>query len=242
MLGVVPGIRVAARDGARLREELGEALEVKDGPTAHSIPQRRAGAGYCRPWNARAVWMSWPVRAEELGRDVLLVAVGAFAPMALKVEERLRAHRHRGHGRRSALGAAGARGAGTAMARAAQAGRSAARTTGRPAASAQRSSAALRAADDRRAVPRRGCAAAVPGARVPRRGARRGGTRPSSDIASGQVTGWVAALGAARRGRRGAYGLAERMGSTVVSPPPATAPRPAPGRPVLAAIAGRRCR
>ncbi len=35
MLGIVPGIRVAApRDATRLREELGDALEFSDGPTA----------------------------------------------------------------------------------------------------------------------------------------------------------------------------------------------------------------
>jgi 1-deoxy-D-xylulose-5-phosphate synthase len=42
MLGIVPGMRVAApRDATRLREELGEALDVRDGPTA--IPKGDAG-------------------------------------------------------------------------------------------------------------------------------------------------------------------------------------------------------
>ncbi|EFD74375.1 1-deoxy-D-xylulose 5-phosphate synthase dxs1 [Mycobacterium tuberculosis GM 1503] len=41
MLGIVPGIRVAApRDATRLREELGEALDVDDGPTALRFPKR----------------------------------------------------------------------------------------------------------------------------------------------------------------------------------------------------------
>ena len=44
MLGIVPGMRVAApRDAARLREELGEALDVKDGPTAIRFPKGDVG-------------------------------------------------------------------------------------------------------------------------------------------------------------------------------------------------------
>ncbi|MFD4184143.1 1-deoxy-D-xylulose-5-phosphate synthase N-terminal domain-containing protein, partial [Rhodococcus sp. NPDC058514] len=40
LLGIVPGIRVAApRDAATLREELAEALAVNDGPTALRFPQ-----------------------------------------------------------------------------------------------------------------------------------------------------------------------------------------------------------
>ena len=44
MLGIVPGIRVAApRDAARLREELGEAVAVSDGPTALRFPKGDVG-------------------------------------------------------------------------------------------------------------------------------------------------------------------------------------------------------
>ena len=40
ILGIVPGMRVAApRDAARLNEELGEALDVDDGPTAIRFPK-----------------------------------------------------------------------------------------------------------------------------------------------------------------------------------------------------------
>ncbi len=47
MLGIVPGMRVAApRDATRLREELGEALDIDDGPTAITVPQRRCGRRY----------------------------------------------------------------------------------------------------------------------------------------------------------------------------------------------------
>ncbi|HOB48376.1 MAG TPA: 1-deoxy-D-xylulose-5-phosphate synthase [Mycobacterium sp.] len=90
ILGVVPGMRVAApRDGARLREELGEALDVKDGPTALRFPKGDVGEDI--PALERVGGVDVLARpAEGLAPDVLLVAVGAFAPMALKVAERLR--------------------------------------------------------------------------------------------------------------------------------------------------------
>lgn len=90
VLGIVPGIRVAApRDESRLREELAEALAVIDGPTAIRFPkgdvdedisaiERRGGIDVLA------------VPAPGLTDDVLLVAVGSFAPMALAVAERLR--------------------------------------------------------------------------------------------------------------------------------------------------------
>src|SRR5215216_1887488 len=44
MLNIVPGMRVAApRDAARLYEELGEALEISDGPTALRFPKGDVG-------------------------------------------------------------------------------------------------------------------------------------------------------------------------------------------------------
>ncbi|MGI9163248.1 MAG: 1-deoxy-D-xylulose-5-phosphate synthase [Mycobacterium sp.] len=90
ILNVVPGIRVAApRDGARLREELGEALEVHDGPTAIRFPKGEVGQDI--PALERISGVDILARpADGLGDDVLLVAVGAFAPMALKVAQRLR--------------------------------------------------------------------------------------------------------------------------------------------------------
>ena len=90
LLNIVPGIRVAApRDGARLREELGEALDVNDGPTAIRFPKGEVGQDV--PALERRNGMDILARpADGLGEDVLLVAVGAFAPMALKVADRLR--------------------------------------------------------------------------------------------------------------------------------------------------------
>ncbi|MFN8070800.1 MAG: 1-deoxy-D-xylulose-5-phosphate synthase [Mycobacterium sp.] len=90
VLGIVPGIRVAApRDGARLREELGEALVVDDGPTALRFPKGEVGEDI--PALERVSGIDVLVRpAPGLAADVLLVSVGSFAPMAVKVADRLR--------------------------------------------------------------------------------------------------------------------------------------------------------
>jgi 1-deoxy-D-xylulose-5-phosphate synthase len=89
MLGIVPGMRVAApRDGARLREELGEALAVKDGPTAIRFPKGDVGSDIPAIERRDGVDVL-AVPADGLSDDVLLVAVGPFAVMALSVAERL---------------------------------------------------------------------------------------------------------------------------------------------------------
>jgi len=90
ILGVVPGMRVAApRDAARLREQLGEALDVKDAPTAIRFPKGDVGEDIPAVERRDGVDVL-AVPADGLGQDVLLVAVGSFAPMALSVAERLR--------------------------------------------------------------------------------------------------------------------------------------------------------
>ena len=90
ILGIVPGMRVAApRDAARLREELGEALEVKDGPTAVRFPKGAVGEDIPAIERRSGVDVL-AVPADGLSDDVLLVAVGAFASMGLSVAERLR--------------------------------------------------------------------------------------------------------------------------------------------------------
>ncbi|BBX44254.1 1-deoxy-D-xylulose-5-phosphate synthase [Mycobacterium cookii] len=89
ILGIVPGMRVAApRDGARLHEELGEALDISDGPTAIRFPKGDVGEEISALRRHAGVDVL-AVPADGLGADVLLVAVGAFASMALKVAERL---------------------------------------------------------------------------------------------------------------------------------------------------------
>lgn len=90
MLGIVPGMQVAApRDAARLREELGEALAVDDGPTAVRFPKGAVGDDIPAVRRQHGVdILTEP--ADGLSDDVLLVAVGAFARMALVVADRLR--------------------------------------------------------------------------------------------------------------------------------------------------------
>jgi len=90
ILGIVPGMRVAApRDGARLREELGEALDIDDGPTAIRFPKGDVGADI-EAVERRGGVDVLAVPESGLSEDVLLVAVGPFAAMAMTVAERLR--------------------------------------------------------------------------------------------------------------------------------------------------------
>ena len=89
MLGIVPGMRVAApRDATRLREELGEALDVDDGPTAIRFPKGDVGEDIPTLERRSGVDVL-AVPAAGLNHDVLLVGVGAFAPMTLEVAKRL---------------------------------------------------------------------------------------------------------------------------------------------------------
>src|SRR5687768_7358487 len=88
MLGVVPGMRVAApRDATRLREELGEALDVRDRPTAIRFPKGDVGEHIPAITRRGVVDV---LAAPGLSDDVLLVSVGAFATTALAVAELLR--------------------------------------------------------------------------------------------------------------------------------------------------------
>ncbi|AGB22961.1 1-deoxy-D-xylulose-5-phosphate synthase [Mycobacterium sp. JS623] len=90
MLGIVPGMRVAApRDGTRLREELGEALDINDGPTAIRFPKGDVGEDI-PALERRGDVDVLAVPADGLSDDVLLVAIGPFASMALTVAELLR--------------------------------------------------------------------------------------------------------------------------------------------------------
>jgi len=93
MLGIVPGMRVAApRDARRLREELGEALDVDDGPTAIRFPKGDVGEDIPaleRRGSGVTGIDVLAVPASGLNHDVLLVGVGAFAAMALAVAKRL---------------------------------------------------------------------------------------------------------------------------------------------------------
>jgi 1-deoxy-D-xylulose-5-phosphate synthase len=86
VFGVVPGLRLAApRDAVTLREELREALAVNDGPTILRFPSGSVAV------DLPALRRVGPVDVlrEDERKDVLLVAVGAFAKMGMEVADRL---------------------------------------------------------------------------------------------------------------------------------------------------------
>ncbi len=89
VLGIVPGIRVAApRDADTLREELAEAIAVDDGPTAVRFPKGAVIESVPAVERVEGVdVLARPGPAE--GNDVLLVGVGAFATLAVATAQRL---------------------------------------------------------------------------------------------------------------------------------------------------------
>ncbi|MBV9012225.1 MAG: 1-deoxy-D-xylulose-5-phosphate synthase [Pseudonocardiales bacterium] len=89
VLGIVPGIRVAApRDAGTLREELAEAVAVDDGPTAVRFPKGPVIEAV--PALERVEGVDVLVRPTPGdGEDVLLVGVGAFAALAVAAAGRL---------------------------------------------------------------------------------------------------------------------------------------------------------
>jgi 1-deoxy-D-xylulose-5-phosphate synthase len=101
ILGVVPGIRVAApRDAVTLREELAEAVAVDDGPTALRFPKgaviasvpavRRVGGVDV----LREPALAGPDTVEDSlgsGPAVLMVCVGAFGELGVAAAGRLAA-------------------------------------------------------------------------------------------------------------------------------------------------------
>jgi 1-deoxy-D-xylulose-5-phosphate synthase len=89
ILGVVPGIRVAApRDAVTLREELNEAVAVKDGPTALRFPKASVG-GEVAALERRGVVDVLRRPAAHESADVLLVTVGALAELGMAAADRL---------------------------------------------------------------------------------------------------------------------------------------------------------
>lgn len=89
LTSIVPGIRVAApRDGARLVEELREAVDVTDGPTVVRFPKGKV-ADDVEAVERTADGVDVLHRSREDGGDVLMVAVGAFGGMAVDAARRL---------------------------------------------------------------------------------------------------------------------------------------------------------
>ncbi len=164
MLDIVPGIRVAApRDATRLREELGEALDVDDGPTAIRFPKGDVGEDIPaveRPIGCRcargAGHRAEPRRAAGWGGRVRADGVGGGQAATQPG--------HRRDGDRPPLGAAGVRRC-PRIGGAAQAGR---HVRGQRRQRRSRFGRVGRAAScgDRHALPRRRPAAAVLRARV----------------------------------------------------------------------------
>jgi 1-deoxy-D-xylulose-5-phosphate synthase len=96
LLGVVPGLRLAApRDGATLRAELREALDVADAPTVLRFPKTALPVDIpaLRHVDGMDVLAEPAGVAEANGNaptvDVLLVSVGAMAGTALAVADRI---------------------------------------------------------------------------------------------------------------------------------------------------------
>jgi 1-deoxy-D-xylulose-5-phosphate synthase len=92
ILQVIPGLKVAApRDGSRIAELLGEAVEVSDGPTVLRWPKGTVGP------EAEAVGklggmdiLATP--ADDAARDVLLIGAGPMAVTCVEVGKRLVDH------------------------------------------------------------------------------------------------------------------------------------------------------
>ncbi|GAB2717625.1 1-deoxy-D-xylulose-5-phosphate synthase [Streptomyces bullii] len=89
ILQVVPGLRLAApRDADQVRAQLREAVEVKDAPTV--VRFSKGAVGPAVPAVGRVGGMDVLREPGTDGRpDVLLVSVGALAPMCLEVADLL---------------------------------------------------------------------------------------------------------------------------------------------------------
>jgi 1-deoxy-D-xylulose-5-phosphate synthase len=82
VLQVIPGIRIAApRDAVRLREELREAIAIDNAPTVVRFPK---GAADNEIVQLKRLADGVDVLYESPSKDVLIVAVGAMAPLALE--------------------------------------------------------------------------------------------------------------------------------------------------------------
>ncbi|MFF4210268.1 1-deoxy-D-xylulose-5-phosphate synthase [Streptomyces sp. NPDC001796] len=88
MLQVVPGLRIAApRDAEQLRAQLREAVDVDDAPTV--LRYSKGVVGPAVPAVGKVGGMDVLRKAEAPVPDVLLVSVGALAPMCLEIADLL---------------------------------------------------------------------------------------------------------------------------------------------------------
>lgn len=92
MLQVVPGLRIAApRDATRLRSALAEAVCVEDAPTVVRFPKGAVPDDIpaVDQVDGVDVLRRGGVPSDDRDDDVLVVAVGAMAPLCLDVASRL---------------------------------------------------------------------------------------------------------------------------------------------------------
>ncbi|GAA2411140.1 1-deoxy-D-xylulose-5-phosphate synthase [Streptomyces glaucosporus] len=91
ILQVVPGLRIAApRDADQLRAQLREAVDVDDAPTVVRFSKGAVGPAVAAVGTAGGMDVLRAPELEEGERpDVLLVSVGALAPMCLEVADLL---------------------------------------------------------------------------------------------------------------------------------------------------------
>ena len=93
MLGVVPGLRLAApRDEATLRSALREAVDVDDAPTVVRYPKGAMGDAIEAVDTVDGVDVLARREAAPDARSVLVVGVGAMAPTVLELADLLVAH------------------------------------------------------------------------------------------------------------------------------------------------------
>lgn len=89
VLQVVPGIRIAApRDAMTLREELNEAVSVKDAPTVLRFSKGQVGSSIEA---VKRTSDGVDILRQSPSKDVLIVTVGAMASVGLQVAELLAA-------------------------------------------------------------------------------------------------------------------------------------------------------
>ena len=90
ILSVVPGLRVAApRDPARLRELLGEAVEVDDRPTVLRFPKTAVGPDIGAV--TRMDGIDFLYRGQRLALDVLIISAGVMAGPCVEAARQLNA-------------------------------------------------------------------------------------------------------------------------------------------------------
>ena len=97
LAAIVPGIRVAApRDGVTLRQSLREAVQVDDGPTVIRFPKGSEPAAVPsvdKVGDVDVLFTAGPEDPDSVA-ELVIVSVGAMAPVALETARRLTENGH----------------------------------------------------------------------------------------------------------------------------------------------------